>query len=98
MTNNITIYINWEDRRVLTKAEADSLLERQIDEAIGDNDEFLNFLDERYSSSEIWAAFNAPDAEERQAQIHEKWAEDCRINCEDDFDAEWEMFDFPVGG
>lgn len=86
----VKLYVNWSDGEILNEKQMESKLKGKALEIAKDEDEFDEWLGERYAISDI---FNM--GEKEKAQVRQKWEEECLEYAQDDLisgcDAEYEL-------
>lgn len=75
----VGIYIDWSEHKAASEAEFQKVLAEKAEEIIADEDELSNWLDEHYSTAEV---FNF--TEEEKAEVWKKWGEFANDVAEED--------------
>lgn len=88
----VTCYINWNDEEVINETQFKELLAEKTKEYIEDAEAFGEWLDDRYSSLEIWDL-----TETGRKQISEEWAKRAEEYASEDLEEYgWRMRTFTI--
>lgn len=87
----IKVYVNWNERDILTEDEFNELKQNKARNMFEDEDEFKDWLNCGYSASEIFEMTT-----EERVEIQKKWDEYCADEVQDNLDYEWDEIDLDV--
>lgn len=87
----IKVYVNWQERDILTEDEYKELKQNKARNLFEDEDEFKDWLNTDYSASEIFEM----TAEER-LEIQKRWDEYCVDETQDTLNYYWDEIELDV--
>ena len=87
----VKVYVNWQEREILTEDEFNEMKQNEARNLFEDEDEFKDWLNCVYSASEIFEM----TAEER-IEVQKRWDEYCVDEIQDNLDYIWNEIDLDV--
>lgn len=87
----VIVYVNWNEREVISAKEYEEKVEKAINEYIESRDDFCEWLDEHYEPGSIWFM----DAEEKE-RVKVEYYEACQTWAEDEVNDYWKPYEVEV--
>ena len=83
---NVKVYLNWQERQILTESEFNEMVAKRTQEKLNDDYELNYFLERSYLFSEVFRL-----TPEEKDEIYKEFQEFCREEAETDImdDDDW---------
>lgn len=79
------IYVNWELHKVCNEEELQDNINSLAEDYVNDNDYFTDFLDEKFTTIEVWDLDN-----EEKENIFEEFKNECYFEARCSIERDWE--------